>query len=84
MSDLRGECVGNVRQVMPSTKAQELLEAGRRGSRDEEDFRAAERASKNLIASILGKKAAAPPQQFYGVLPDLACCHLPGSEEAGL
>lgn len=51
--------------MTPSTKAQELLEAGRRGSR-EEDFRAAERASKNLLASILGKKAAAPPQQFYG------------------
>ena len=53
-------------QVTPSTKAQELLAA----SKDDEDMRAAERASKQLLASILGKKAsaAAPTQQFYSML----------------
>ncbi len=64
-------------QVMPSTKAQELLAA----SKDDEDMRAAERASKQLLASILGKKAsaAAPTQQFYSVLlavspAAMSCC----------
>lgn len=54
--------VGCCVQVTPSTKAQELLAA----SKDDEDMRAVERASKQLLASILGKKAAAAPtQQFY-------------------
>ena len=65
----RHECVCMGRQVTPSTKAQELLAAAAgRGRSNDEDFRAAERASKNLLASILGKKASsgAPTQQFYG------------------
>lgn len=66
-------CVWAALQVTPSTKAQELLAA----SKDDADMRAAERASKQLLASILGKKAAgAPTQQFYSTLLVALPCHV--------
>jgi hypothetical protein len=50
--------------VTPSAKAQALLQADRNGRADgrdeEEDFCAAEKASKSLLASILAKKHGQP------------------------
>lgn len=67
-------------QVMPSNKARELLAAGRA----DEDARAAERASQNMLASILRKGAGAPTQQFYGAFPVLGLPFFPHEQNASL
>ena len=62
-------------QVTPSSKVLELLSTAKTDSH--EDFNAAERASKNLLQSILGKKSnvsSLGSHQFYGTFSDTVQC----------
>lgn len=58
--------------MTPSAKAQALLDTERGRKHEDEDFKAAEAASKRMLASILGQKksgglpSTAGSRHFYG------------------